>query len=193
MSSAIQSQLLGAVLFAATKHKDQRRKGHSTVPYVNHVIEVAELLARVGGITDVAVLQAALLHDTVEDTETTFEEVEEKFGADVQRLVEEMTDDKSIPKAERKRLQIAHATAMSERGKLIKIADKISNIRDIVDRPPPDWTWERRRTYVQWGEDVVAGCRGVNVKLEALFDMVVADAWEKLGKEGEGKECGETS
>lgn len=170
------AEILRATLYAAQMHADQRRKGHGVVPYVNHVIEVAELVARVGGVEDTAVLQAALLHDTVEDTATTFEDIEEIFGADVRRLVEEMTDDKNLPKAERKRLQIVHAPTMSDRGKVIKLADKISNIRDIVHRPPPDWTAQRRRDYVQWGLDVVAGCRGVNTPLEALFDEVVAEA-----------------
>ncbi len=175
--------LLHATLFAAYAHRDQRRKGHGTVPYVNHVIEVAEILARAGGVTDTAMLQAALLHDTVEDTETTFEELEVKFGEDVRKLVEEMTDDKSLPKQERKLQQILHAPHISDRGKQIKIADKISNIRDIVHRPPPDWTMDRRRAYVEWGQAVVAGCRGVNAGLEALFDGVVEEAWRTLAIE----------
>lgn len=174
------TDLLHATLFAAYKHREQRRKGHGTVPYVNHVIEVAEILARVGSVADVGMLQAALLHDTVEDTETTFEEIEVKFGQDVRQLVEEMTDDKELPKQERKLRQVLHAPELSDRGKQIKIADKISNIRDIVHRPPPDWTLERRRAYVEWGQAVVAGCRGVNAGLEALFDEVVAEAWRVL-------------
>lgn len=178
--------ILHAALFAAYVHREQCRKGEGEVPYVNHVIEVSEILARVGKITDVAMLQAALLHDTVEDTETTFEEIEVKFGEDVRRLVEEMTDDKSLPKEERKRLQILHAPGMSDRGKQIKIADKISNIRDVIHRPPPDWSLERRREYVQWGVDVVAGCRGVNPGLEKLFDEVVEDAWIALEVAGAG-------
>ena len=181
MQYETQKELLGATVFAARKHQDQRRKGQDRLPYVNHVIEVAEMLARVAGTSDLAILQAALLHDTVEDTDTTFEEIEELFGADVRHLVEEMTDDKDLPKAERKRLQIEHAPGLSDRGKLIKIADKISNIRDIVHRPPPDWDMHRRREYVRWGEAVVAGCRGVNSTLEDLFDDVVAEAWKELG------------
>ena len=183
MKESTQANLLRAALFAAQRHSQQRRKGHGTIPYVNHVIEVTELLARVGNVEDDAVLQAGLLHDTVEDTETTFQEIEELFGSDVRALVQEMTDDKSLPKAERKRLQIEHAPEMSFRGKQIKIADKISNIRDIIHRPPPDWDLERRRAYIQWGEEVVAGCRGVNQGLERLFDEVVEEAWERLGRE----------
>lgn len=177
------AELLGAVLYAAQQHSEQRRKGHGVMPYVNHVVEVAELVAQVGEVEDLAVLQAAILHDTVEDTETTLDDIEERFGRDVRNLVEEMTDDKNLPKAERKRLQIVHAPEMSDRGKIIKIADKISNIRDIVHRPPPDWTEQRRREYVQWGVDVVAGCRGVNEELERLFDEVIEEARRELGIE----------
>ena len=176
------AELLRATLFATRKHAHQTRKGEGMVPYVNHVIEVAELIARVGGVTDLALLQAALLHDTVEDTETTFAEIEELFGPDVRTLVEEMSDDKDLPKSERKRLQIVNTPSMSDRGKTIKLGDKIANVRDIVRTPPDDWTLERRREYVQWGEDVVAGCRGVNRELELLFDEVVVEAWETLGR-----------
>lgn len=172
--------ILRAALFAAHAHRGQKRKGHGTVPYVNHVIEVAELLAREGEVDDARMIAAALLHDTVEDTATTFEEIADQFGDDVRALVEEMTDDKDLEKGERKRLQVEHAPHLSARGKQIKLADKVSNIRDIVHRPPPDWTLERRRAYVRWGEDVVAGCRGVNERLEKLFDEVVAEAWEML-------------
>ncbi|MGE3801593.1 MAG: HD domain-containing protein [Candidatus Kapaibacterium sp.] len=180
---SMQSGLLRATLFAATQHREQRRKGAGATPYVNHVVDVATLLATVAKVEDLAILQAALLHDTVEDTETTFEHIEELFGSDVRFLVEEMTDDKTLPKAERKRLQVEHAPGMSSRGKLIKIADKISNIRDIIHRPPPDWSIERRRAYVAWGEAVVAGCRGVNEALEDLFDQVVEEAKTTLERE----------
>ncbi len=173
--------LLETTLFAARQHRYQRRKDHGDVPYVNHVIEVAELISGVGGIDDVAVLQAALLHDTVEDTETTFAEIEERYGQDVRDLVEEMTDDKTLEKQERKRRQIISAPNTSSRGKLVKLADKISNVRDIAHRPPPDWTLERRRTYIRWATDVVSGCRGTNRPLEALFDEVIEDAWKVLG------------
>lgn len=173
--------LLHAALFAARKHVNQFRKGEGNVPYVNHVIEVAQLVAEVGEIQDMAVLQAALLHDTVEDTPTTFAEIERYFGADVRGLVDEMTDDKSLEKAERKLRQILHAPHLSARCKPIKIADKISNIRDVVHTPPAHWDLERRREYVEWGVAVVAGCRGINAPLEKLFDDVVSEARKVLG------------
>ena len=167
--------LLAALRLAAEKHRTQRRKGVDASPYINHPIEVAELLARVGGVRDVEVLAAAILHDTIEDTETTPEELENAFGARVRGLVAELTDDKSLPKAERKRLQREHAPHMSQDAKQIKLADKISNVREIGASPPDGWTLERRREYIAWARSVVAGCRGANPELERCFDRVAAE------------------
>lgn len=164
-----------ALHFAADKHRDQRRKGEGGSPYINHPIEVAELLVRVGGITDAPLLQAAILHDTIEDTETTAEEIEAAFGSDVRRLVEEVTDDKSLPKAERKRLQIVHGPGLSAAARQIKIADKTCNVRDVSTRPPHWWPLQRRVDYLDWAERVVAACRGVNPRLEQAFDEALAD------------------
>jgi guanosine-3',5'-bis(diphosphate) 3'-pyrophosphohydrolase len=168
--------LLGALNFAAHKHRDQRRKGTHKAPYINHPIEVATLLATSGGITDVAVLQAAILHDTIEDTGTTAAELEREFGADVTALVLEMTDNMSMPSAERKRQQAVRAPELSSRAKCIKLADKIANVGDIASQPPPDWSLERRRTYFAWTADVIAGCRGVNEGLERRYDEVLKEA-----------------
>ncbi|XP_064373850.1 guanosine-3',5'-bis(diphosphate) 3'-pyrophosphohydrolase MESH1 isoform X1 [Dromaius novaehollandiae] len=125
------ARLLEAADFAAEKHKAQRRKDPEGTPYINHPLGVARILAQEAGVTDIVVLQAALLHDTVEDTDTTFSEIEERFGEEVRRVVEEVTDDKTLPKAERKRLQIEHAPGCSRRAKLVKLADKLHNLRDI--------------------------------------------------------------
>ena len=138
--------LLQAVSFAANKHRDQRRKDKEASPYINHPIAVAKVLANIGGVTDLTTLIAAILHDTVEDTNTTFSELEKNFGKDVGLLVEEMTDDKSLPKEERKRLQIEHARQLSERAKQIKIGDKICNVLDVTHTPPPNWPLERRQS-----------------------------------------------
>ena len=165
--------LLKALHFAAHKHRDQRRKDIEASPYINHPIEVAEVLARVGGVTDVVTLQGAILHDTIEDTRTTPEELEAAFGAEVRRVVEEVTDDKRLPKAERKRRQVEHAPQLSVRAKQIKIADKISNVRGVTEAPPADWPLERRQEYLNWTEQVVAGCRGCNAALEACYDQVL--------------------
>src|SRR5437762_7741677 len=161
--------LLKALHFAAHKHRDQRRKDVEASPYINHPIEVAEILARVGGVTDLVILQAAVLHDTLEDTKTTPEELEAAFGPEVRRVVEEVTDDKRLPKLERKRLQIEHAPHLSARAKQIKLADKISNVRSVTQTPPADWPLQRRREYLDWTEQVVAGLRGCNASLESLY------------------------
>jgi len=173
------AKIFEAASFAADKHKDQTRKGNGQ-PYINHPLEVANLLAQVGCIKDNDVLIAGLLHDTVEDSDVTFDEVEEKFGARVAGFVRELTDDKSLPKAERKRLQVEHAPHMSHEAKQIKLADKISNVRDVADCPPAGWSTERRREYVAWGEKVVAGLRGANPALEAHFDSLVERARREI-------------
>src|SRR6476620_8506819 len=136
MDDANATPLLKALHFAADKHRDQRRKNAEASPYINHPIEVAELLARVGGVSDLVTLQGAILHDTIEDTQTTPEELETDFGAAVRAAVEEVTDDKKLHRLDRKRLQIEHAPHLSERAKQIKLADKISNVRGVTHTPP---------------------------------------------------------
>ncbi|MGE0684401.1 MAG: HD domain-containing protein [Candidatus Binatia bacterium] len=180
---------LRALHFAADKHRDQRRKGEEASPYVNHLIEVVELLAHEGNVTDLITLQAAILHDTLEDTQTTAEELEDMFGSEVRQVVEEVTDDKRLPKAERKRLQIEHAPGLSARAKVVKLADKISNILGIIQTPPAGWSLARRREYLDWSDQVVAGCRDDNDTLEKLYDETVAkgrrvlEALEHQGQE----------
>lgn len=133
-----------------------------------------------GGVTDPVTLAAAVLHDTIEDTETTGEELERQFGSEVRRIVEELTDDKSLPKEVRKRLQIEHASLASSKAKLVKLADKICNIVDVTNDPPPDWLPERRRAYLDWSEEVVSGCRGVNGAIEEYFDRVMVEGRKAL-------------
>ncbi|HVF31111.1 MAG TPA: HD domain-containing protein, partial [Pyrinomonadaceae bacterium] len=155
-------KILAAASFAAEKHTGQKRKGRDGQPYINHPLEVAQLLTSVGAVDDDDVLAAALLHDTVEDCGVTLEEIGQRFGPVVSGYVGEVTDDKSLPKAERKRLQIEHAPHLSHGAKQIKLADKISNIRDVTNNPPEGWSIDRRREYVEWGQNVVAGLRGAN-------------------------------
>jgi guanosine-3',5'-bis(diphosphate) 3'-pyrophosphohydrolase len=174
--------LLAAADFAARKHSRQRRKDLEATPYINHPIAVAELLVRVGGITDLATLQAALLHDTIEDTDTTPKELDAAFGEDVRRIVGEVTDDKSLPKAERKRLQIEHASHLSRKARLVKLADKISNLTDLTATAPANWPVEQKKEYLDWAEKVVAPFRGTtNAALEQLFDQTVAEKRRLLG------------
>jgi guanosine-3',5'-bis(diphosphate) 3'-pyrophosphohydrolase len=174
------NKLLEAASFAAQKHRDQRRKGSDAEPYINHPLEVANLLANVGGVSDIDILLAAILHDTVEDTQTTRDELREKFGDRVAGFVLEVTDDKSLPKQERKRLQIEHAPELSLEAKQIKLADKISNITDVTKNPPDGWSLERRREYIDWGDAVAKGLRGSNASLETLFDRTVETAKKSL-------------
>jgi methylenetetrahydrofolate reductase (NADPH) len=179
-------ELLRALHFAAQKHRDQRRKDVDASPYINHPIEVAETLARVGGVSELAVLQAAILHDTVEDTETTLEELEGAFGRELRELVAELTDDKRLPKGERKRLQVEHAPALSQRAKLVKLADKICNVRDIAHAPPRGWSRERRVEYLAWTERVVTGLRGESAALERRYDEALREARSLLSREPPG-------
>lgn len=165
--------LLAAIQFAATKHRDQRRKDAAQSPYINHPIQVAQTLWDVGGVRDEATLVAAILHDTIEDTDTTPEEIRSRFGESVLTLVLEVTDDKSLPKLERKRLQIEHAPHLSTGAKLIKLGDKLSNLSDILHTPPADWALERRQEYLTWTLQVVAGLRGTNPALEQKYDETV--------------------
>ena len=162
--------LLKALAFAAHKHRDQRRKDPEASPYINHPIALADVLVNEGGVTDFEVLCAALLHDTVEDTDTTPEELTEAFGARIAAIVAEVTDDTRLAKAERKRLQIEHAGTLSRQAKLVKLADKICNLRDVAQRPPASWDLARRREYFDWAKRVVDGLRGVHPKLEEIFD-----------------------
>jgi guanosine-3',5'-bis(diphosphate) 3'-pyrophosphohydrolase len=170
------TELLRALRFAAHRHRRQQRKDAEQSPYVNHLIDVAALLAEEGSVTDVPTLVAAVLHDTIEDTDTTPEELERAFGGEVRRLVEELTDDKRLPRQRRKELQVERAPAASGKAKLIRLADKISNVSDLTLSPPPDWPPERRRAYFDWSDAVVAGLRGTNPALEARYDRVAARA-----------------
>ena len=165
---------VNAVAFAADKHRNQRRKGAEASPYINHPIAVANVLANDGGIADATVLCAAVLHDTIEDTETTADELAALFGHEVTTVVQDVTDDKSLEKHVRKQLQIEHAPPLSTEAKLVKLADKICNVRDMLASPPADWSVERKQEYFGWAAKVVAGLRGVHPGLEAVFDGLLA-------------------
>ena len=165
--------LIEALAFAADKHRDHRRKDEGASPYINHPIAVANLLANEGGITDIEILCAALLHDTVEDTETLPEELAEAFGPAISGIVMEVTDDRSLPKAERKQAQVDHAPHLSIKARAVKLADKTCNLRDIAENPPHWWTNERRRDYFDWAKRVIDGLRGDWPRLEAAFDRAL--------------------
>ena len=168
------ARLAHAFHFAAIAHTNQRRKGARGEPYVNHVAEVAHLLADATAGTDTDLVIAGILHDVVEDTETTAAELAAIFGDDVATLVAEVSDDKALPKAERKRLQIETAPKKSDRAKMLKIADKTSNLRSIAESPPAGWPLDRQQAYFDWAGTVVDHCRGINEALDAAFDAAFA-------------------
>jgi (p)ppGpp synthase/HD superfamily hydrolase len=172
--------VLRAADIAAGWHASQRRKGAAAEPYINHLLEVAALVGEATGGADPALVIAALLHDSIEDCGILRGEIEARFGADVADLVESVTDDKSLPKLERKRLQIEHAADASARSKILKLADKTSNLRALAISPPAGWPAARQQEYLAWARAVVAGTRGVNPWLEAEFDRAAAEAERKV-------------
>jgi guanosine-3',5'-bis(diphosphate) 3'-pyrophosphohydrolase len=161
--------LVKAMSFAAHKHRDQRRKDKEASPYINHPIGLTDVLVNVGNITDIDTICAALLHDTIEDTETTPQELVENFGVKISNIVMEVTDDKTLNKAARKQAQIDHARHLSKEARAIKLADKICNLGD-VSSSPPDWPLKRRQQYFDWARNVIDGLRGDWSELEAEFD-----------------------
>ena len=173
--------LARAFAFAAERHSGQTRKGEAAEPYVNHVADVARRVAEATGGRDAGLVAAALLHDTVEDTGATAEDIRASFGDDIAGLVMEVTDDKTLPKDERKQAQIDHAPQLSERAKRLKLADKASNLTQIVESPPRGWSAERKREYAAWAERVLTGLRGVDAEMERTLEHAIARVRSKAG------------
>ncbi len=174
-------RLIEALAFAAKRHRLQRRKDAEASPYINHPVALIEVLALEARIDDADVLCAALLHDTIEDTATTRAELAGRFGERVASIVAEVTDDKTLPKTERKRLQIEHAAVMSREARLVKLADKICNLRDIAESPSAEWPMARRRQYFDWAAKVVERLRGTHAGLERLFDRAFENRLRSSG------------
>ena len=172
--------ILKAAHFSAQKHSTQRRKDENASPYINHPISVALAIAEIGGVEDPEILAAALLHDTIEDTETTPAELEGQFGKQVCKYVLEVTDDKSLPKDERKKKQIEHAKELSKGAALIKLGDKISNVTDVTNNPPATWNINRRKQYLDWAEKVIENCPKVNDRMENTFQGIIKQGREAL-------------
>ena len=164
------SVLVKAVAFAAQKHKDQRRKDEAASPYINHPVQLVDVLVHEGGVTDLATIAAAMLHDTVEDTDASADEIEQVFGVAIRLIVEEVTDDKSLGRQACKQRQIDKAPFLSHEARAVKLADKICNLRDIADNPPAGWSLARRQAYFDWAKQVIDGLRGAHPALEAVFD-----------------------
>jgi guanosine-3',5'-bis(diphosphate) 3'-pyrophosphohydrolase len=169
------SLLFKALSFSAEKHTKQRRKDIDKTPYINHPISLANILAQ-RWVIDENVLCAAILHDTIEDTETTVDELQEHFGEKITSIVLEVTDDKSLEKSVRKQKQVEHAASISNEAKLVKLADKIANITDIINTPPADWSTDRKKEYFEWAKAVVDNLRGAHQGLEKDFDDLINKA-----------------
>jgi GTP diphosphokinase / guanosine-3',5'-bis(diphosphate) 3'-diphosphatase len=172
--------ILDAVIFAACKHQGHIRKDALASPYITHPLNVAREIYATGKVNDQPILVAAILHDTLEDTKTTRDELHQHFGEEVHSIVLEVTDDKALSKARRKQLQVIHAPQLSYAARIIKVADKLVNCRDILHSPPREWTLVRRQEYIQWAADVLAQLRGTNPPLEKAFDKMVAQAEAEL-------------
>ncbi len=175
--------LTEAYAFAADKHRHQRRKDVHASPYINHPIQIVHILTSDGGIENIPTLAAAILHDTIEDTEATVEELRERFGGEIASIVQEVTDDKSLPKDVRKRLQIEHARTLSHKAKLVKLADLISNVEETLDNASQLWSYDRRMEYIEWASRVVHGLRGISPTLEKRFDTLYARRVEIVDKQ----------
>jgi guanosine-3',5'-bis(diphosphate) 3'-pyrophosphohydrolase len=168
------SLLMRAAHFAAHAHRDQRRKSAAAHPYINHPLDVAALLSTVGGVTDPATLAAALLHDVVEDTEATLSDLTRHFGSVISGIVAECSDDKGLSKEQRKEAQVRHARSASRETRLVKLADKLSNLRDLLVSAPLGWSAARVREYFAWSARVVDELRGTSAPLEGALDAVFA-------------------
>jgi len=178
--------LLKAIRFASLKHNNQRRKDANASPYINHPIAVAETLWKIGKVRDMVTIISGILHDTIEDTDTTSEELQKEFSSEISLTVGELTDDKGLSKGDRKRLQVENAHHKSLRAKHIKLADKICNIQDIITSPPSGWSTDRKLEYIRWAKDVINEIRGTNAELERCFDKLCSDAESSLECKEEG-------
>ncbi|XP_075912721.1 guanosine-3',5'-bis(diphosphate) 3'-pyrophosphohydrolase MESH1 isoform X1 [Petromyzon marinus] len=172
-TAAVAAAILKAADFAAQKHRDQRRKDPQGTPYINHPLGVAHILSGEGGVDDVAVLQAGLLHDTLEDTETSVAELVDAFGPQVATFVSEVSDDRSLTQAERKSQAVLRAPRLSPGAKAVALADKIYNLRDLNRCTPQGWTEERVHQYFEWSALVLRGLRGANAALEREIDKLL--------------------
>jgi (p)ppGpp synthase/HD superfamily hydrolase len=174
-------RVMDAAVYAALKHQYQRRSGYSRLPYINHLLKAADTLIRIGGERDETLLVAAVLHDVLEDTDATAEELAQRFSPEAAAIVQELTDDMSLPYMQRKWLQVERAHLLSEKARKIRLADKSTNIRDIFTYPL-DWTWEKKADYLANSIEVAARIRGLNPKLDEWFDETAAWAQAQLAE-----------
>jgi HD domain len=185
-------RLTKALAFAAEAHRNHRRKGASQEPYINHLIEVLDLVTSVED-SDMDVLIAALLHDVLEDTRTGYDELVATFGERVARIVQENSDDMTLPKPERRRARLAGIGKKSREARLVKLADIISNLRAIVISPPAGWSNDRRLGYLESCRNLVDAGRGSNAEIERIFDDTAKEVEEAIRTEGLGDIDGRAS
>lgn len=172
-------QLLETITYAIIKHDGQKRKDENAYPFIVHPIDVASILIK-AGVTDNDVLNAAILHDVVEDTSATYEEVKTKFGKSVADYVQEVSDDKSLSKLERKKAQIEHAKVISEGAKLIKLADKISNLTSLSNSVPKSWPAIWEKGYFAWAKLCTDNMSGLSEQLDAQLNTLYQNALSDL-------------
>lgn len=173
-----------ALHFAAQQHRNQRRKDADTSPYINHPIALLQVLVQEGGIEDPEILAAALLHDTIEDCGVTAAELSQHFGSKVSAYVVEVTDDKSLAKEARKQAQIDHAPHLSAEAQCIKVADKICNLRDLLNQPPADWPMSRKAKYFVWASQVIGAMPTPPPSLKAIADLLIAEGLQQVQERG---------
>lgn len=173
-------QIFKALQYASIKHKGQIRKGRDRAAYINHPIAVANTIINVGKIEDENTIIAALLHDVIEDTDTTEQDISEAFNSEIAQIVLEVSDDKHLSIEERKALQIKNAPHLSDEAKIIRVADKICNIRDVIDFPPITWNKKRKIIYLNWTRNIVDQIRNTNISLETLFDKYYTEGISKI-------------
>jgi guanosine-3',5'-bis(diphosphate) 3'-pyrophosphohydrolase len=174
-------EVFSALSYAAIQHRYQRRKGFNSIPYINHPIGVAGLIVNVASVNDILTIQGALLHDVVEDTGATLEDIKQHFGSDMMELVKELTDDTSLSSKKRKEIQAETAPQLSDKAKMIRIADKVCNLEDLMNYPM-GWPRKRKINYVKWSVQVYQGCKGVNENLDTLFQETVERAMDMFQK-----------
>lgn len=182
----LEEYLLLAVNYAAEKHQNQRRKNSEKTPYINHPLRVAQYIAE-GGENEIEIWIAAILHDTVEDTDATLEEIEKLFSSRISKLVAEVTDNKSLPKVEREKLQVSHAAEISKEAKLIKMADKLHNLTSFLYVPPAGWSAKEIQGYFVWSKAVMDNCKNVNEYLENKLNYLFNEG--KFSLNGDEYDC----
>lgn len=159
-------RVFAALSFAAQRHRDAPRPGAD--PCLAHPIAVADAIVSIGGVTDAVVLCAALLHDVVNNTETPPQLLMDRFGREIADVVLDISDDRSLPEVQRRRVQVAYAPNLSGRARLVRLADMLCRLRRLAAVPRAE-----RAAEVAWVAQMVAGLGGMNTALETAADAAL--------------------